>query len=145
MRYFYISILAFVYSSCANADEANNKLASSSLNSTEGLLQWMFSTIFVVALIFLFAYLIKKMRFIPKMSSDLSIITQLSIGPKERLVKVKVGDRHILLGVTPSSISYLCDVNTKDQSFDSVIKKEIEKDKIVLDSKQDGKSKVTEL
>lgn len=44
-------------------------------------------------------------------SGDCAIIRSLSLGPRERLVVVRVGTRHLVLGVTASSVSLLCELD----------------------------------
>lgn len=62
----------------------------------------------VVALILFLAWLLKKMRF-PMMggASDLSIVRQLPIGTKERIMVVQAGEEQFLIGVTAQSIQLL--------------------------------------
>ena len=38
---------------------------------------------------------------------NLSVLASLALGPRERIVLVRVGDQQLLLGVTPQSISSL--------------------------------------
>jgi flagellar protein FliO/FliZ len=42
---------------------------------------------------------------------DCEMVRQLAIGPKERLIVVRVGSRHLVLGVGSASVSLLCELN----------------------------------
>lgn len=95
----------------------DNNPIKAGLSTTEGLATWVFSTLCILALIFLIAYVIKKSKFVIQKSNNLSIVEQLAVGPKERVVLMKVGQRHVLLGVTSSQISFL--TNVLDDDLDS--------------------------
>jgi flagellar protein FliO/FliZ len=65
--------------------------------------------IFVVAIIFLLAFLLKKMR-LPALGGQqkgLAVVRQLPIGTKERLLIVKAGEEQFLIGVTGQSIQLI--------------------------------------
>ena len=88
------------------------------------------------------AYLLKKIKFIKTGGNDLGTLNQIYLGPKQRVVLVKAYDKHILLGVTQNSITYLTEVNpNKDTSLKveeiSEIKpnsnQDIEKSKAIFD------------
>lgn len=43
-------------------------------------------------------------------SRDCSIVRSLALGPRERLLVVQVGGRHLVIGVGSTSISLLCEL-----------------------------------
>lgn len=89
----------------------SSSLSDSGLNSTEGIIKWLFSTIAVLGVIFLLAYMLKRSRFVQRSVGVMQVESQIALGPKERVVQIKVGERHLLLGVTNSSINFLADLD----------------------------------
>ncbi|EJL6521983.1 flagellar biosynthetic protein FliO [Vibrio cholerae] len=66
------------------------------------------SLFFVIALILLLAWLLKRMR-VPAFGQQkgLSIIKQLPVGTRERVMIIQVGEEQYLIGVTTQSIQLL--------------------------------------
>lgn len=61
--------------------------------------------LFVLALIPIALWLLKRIQPTPLQSGvGLKIVTQLSLGPRERVVVLEAGERWLLLGVTAASI-----------------------------------------
>lgn len=90
--------------------DRNNRsgvLATGGLNSTEGIIKWLFSTIAILAIIFIFGYILRKSRFVQRSVGGMRLIRQMSLGPKERLVQVQVGDKQLLLGVTSQNVNLI--------------------------------------
>ena len=60
----------------------------------------------VLALIPLAMWLLKRMGGgVPGSAAGLRVVSQLPLGPRERIVIVEAGDRWLLLGVTAASIN----------------------------------------
>jgi flagellar protein FliO/FliZ len=54
----------------------------------------------IVALIFAISWIVKRLKLgTPRSHGDIAVIDQLALGPRERLVLVRVGDAQVLLGV----------------------------------------------
>lgn len=51
-----------------------------------------------------------------KSTPDLAVLSSLSVGAKEKVVIIKAGSEHILVGVTQHQISLLSKINRIDQS-----------------------------
>lgn len=79
------------------------------------IVSWLLSTLGVVLLIVVLAIGIKKTRIRFSSSGRLEILAQLPLGPKERVVELKAGDRHLLLGVAPGSVRLLCELDADDR------------------------------
>ena len=45
-------------------------------------------------------------------SRDCAIVRSLALGPRERLLVVQVGARHLVIGVGSTSVSLLCELDT---------------------------------
>ena len=77
------------------------------------LLQWLVSCFLVIGLILLLAWLLKKSRLVPAMAQNqLRVISALPLGNREKLLVVKVGEQQVLLGMTPTNINLLCQLET---------------------------------
>ena len=75
-----------------------------------GLSSWFFSTVGIVALIFVLGMLLKKSKLaINRRSGDLYLENQIALGPKERLMIINVRGRSIVVGVTAQNINYICE------------------------------------
>ena len=71
----------------------------------------------VIVLIFILAWLVKKMnRGIPAMGKDIEIVSTTPLSGQSRLCLVRVGGRDMLIGVTATNISHL-------QTFDEPVAK----------------------
>ncbi|MGC9403202.1 flagellar biosynthetic protein FliO [Vibrio genomosp. F10] len=71
------------------------------------------SLLFVVALIFLLAWALKRMR-VPTMMNQkgLSIVRQIPVGTKERVMIIEAGKEQFLVGVTTQSIQLISKLDT---------------------------------
>jgi flagellar protein FliO/FliZ len=75
------------------------------------------SLLLVLGLIVVCALLVKRFQPMIQMNSALKVVSSLSLGAKERIVVVQVGDKQLLLGVTSQQISLL-------ESLESPLQKE---------------------
>lgn len=91
----------------------------------------------IVFLIVMLAWLVNKTKinsnFISK-NSKLKVVSSLSLGLKEKLMIVQLGEKQILIGVTSQSINFIKDVDEpildepeKTMSFSELLKKAIKK------------------
>lgn len=94
-----------------NGTNHKGVLADGGLTSPGGIAKWLLSTIVVLGFIFLAGYWLKRSRFVRAATSTMQLETQISLGPKERIVQMRVGERHLLLGVTAHNINLLLDLN----------------------------------
>lgn len=113
----------------ADRPKRSGSLAEGGLNTTSGIIQWLLSTIAVLGIIFILAFLIKKSRFVQRSGSSIRLETQMALGPKERIVQVLVGDRHLLLGVTPSNINLILELDNDSQKEAKAAKAAASKEK----------------
>ena len=63
------------------------------------------SLLMVLALIIICAFVLKRFNISQQGISQLKVITSLSLGTKERLMVVQVGEQQLLLGVTAQQIT----------------------------------------
>lgn len=65
------------------------------------------SLLIVLALIIISALVLKRFNLTQQGSSQLKIIASLSLGAKERVVVIQIGEQQLVLGVCPQQISLL--------------------------------------
>lgn len=73
-----------------------------------GLLEMMLSLVLVIALIIALSWVIGRLRGVTRStSSAMHVVTEIAVGPKERIVLVRVGERQALLGVSGAGVQSL--------------------------------------
>ena len=73
-----------------------------------GLMQLTLSLLFIVGLIFGLTWLVRRFNLVtPRNSRAMSVLDELSLSPRERLVLVRVGDSQVLLGVGSNGLTAL--------------------------------------
>ena len=82
-----------------------NLAAPASPLSVGSVAQLTLSLAAIVALIFAVSWIVKRLKLGTLRSrGDIAVIDQLALGPRERLVLVRVGDAQVLLGVCPGGV-----------------------------------------
>ena len=77
-------------------------------SSTEQMIKMVLGLLFVLVLIFLLAWLFKKFLGVGLIANaKLRAVAGVSVGQKERVVLVQVGERQILVGVSPGQVNML--------------------------------------
>ncbi|CDF85267.1 flagellar biosynthetic protein FliO [Pseudomonas sp. QL9] len=72
------------------------------------LLQLLVGLVLVVGLIFLLAWLVRRMQhFGPRSNQAIKLVASQALSPRDRLLLVQVGEEQILLGLTPGRITPL--------------------------------------
>ncbi len=96
--------------STALATETEEKIpAMQPVLDTGSLGQLVLSLVLVVALILVVAWLLKRFGgFAATTSGNMKIIDALSMGTRERIVLLQVGEQQVLLGVSPGHVEMLC-------------------------------------
>lgn len=73
-----------------------------------GLAQVTLSLLLVLAAVFAAAWVMRRMRGLGKFGNGaLHVVTEISVGTKERAVLVQVGNQQLLLGVAPGRVTTL--------------------------------------
>lgn len=81
-------------------------------------LNWTVSLLLVLAIFILCVWLLRKSgQFALPGKSQLGIVTALSLGMREKVVLVRVGNKQILLGVTPNRIDKLMELDGDDRLY----------------------------
>lgn len=105
-----VSLLGLALSLWNVAAEAAEKAATPLADSTTGgqLAQLLFGLLLVIGVIFLLAWLVRRVQqIVPRGGQVIKIVATQALGPRDRLVLVQVGGEQILLGLTPGTISAL--------------------------------------
>ncbi len=72
------------------------------------LVQLLFGLILVVGLIFVLAWLMRRVQRIgPNNGQVIELVSTRALGPRDRLVLVQIGNEQVLLGITPGRITPL--------------------------------------
>jgi len=82
--------------------------AAATSSAAVGLLQTSVSLVFVLAVILGLAWIAKRLRLAPgRRSGALIVLAEVPVGPKERVVLLKVGDGQALVGVGADGVRSL--------------------------------------
>jgi flagellar protein FliO/FliZ len=100
-RFLRVPLLALSFSAPAALAQAQ-----AAADSGPSLLPMLFALVLVLALIPASMWLLKRLGAGSNApGAGMKVISQLTLGPRERLVVVEAGDRWLLLGVTASSVN----------------------------------------
>lgn len=84
--------------------------ASNSVDITGQLVQLLLGLLLVIGVIFLLAWLVRRVQHSLPMSKSeqtIRLVATQALGPRERLLLVQVGKEQVLLGLTPGTIEPL--------------------------------------
>ncbi|HKM36702.1 MAG TPA: flagellar biosynthetic protein FliO [Thiopseudomonas sp.] len=120
MRFFILLMLASSSAWAADSAVLNKFVEPKALPASSGvldvapvsgqLLQLVLGLMLVIGLIFLLAWLVRRIQqSLPVKSSNqvISLLASQALGPRDRLLLVQVGKEQILLGLTPGTITPL--------------------------------------
>ncbi|MCO4756759.1 MAG: flagellar biosynthetic protein FliO [Oceanospirillaceae bacterium] len=82
-------------------------MATSDPFSTEAVLQLLLGLLFVIALIFLLAWIARRSLGVTQTGRHMRVITGLPLGAREKVVLVEVGKEQLLLGVAPGRVNLI--------------------------------------
>lgn len=117
MRSVFVSILVFLFvpaaifaaeeKKTAVTDFGRDAVAGTAL-STGSYVQMVLGLLFIVALIFAVAWMMKRLgRFQNAMGNKMQLLGGLSLGQRERAILIQVGETQLLLGVAPGNVRTL--------------------------------------
>ena len=73
--------------------------------SVGSLTQLTLSLIAIVALILAISWALKRLKMSgPRGSGDIAVLDELSVGPRDRIVLIRVGESQVLVGVSASGL-----------------------------------------
>jgi flagellar protein FliO/FliZ len=86
--------------------------------TSDHVLNWSLGLIVVLCLFFVCLWFMRKMGALPTSTKqNMKVISGLSLGMREKLVLVQVGDKQLLLGVTSNRIDNLLVLEGDEQLF----------------------------
>ena len=104
----YLLLLTGLFSEARVAQSENSAVAPLEPISSPYLMKLTGGLVLIVAIIFLLAWLVKRFNLNQQAGSGLiRVVAGLSIGTRDRIVLLQVGDEQILLGLTPGRIEKL--------------------------------------
>lgn len=90
------------------AEQSANQIPSVDDVSSSYLTRIAIGLILILMLIFLLAWVMKKMQLTPQSGQHLiRIISSISVGHRDRIALIQVGDEQILVGLTPGRMHKL--------------------------------------
>lgn len=117
----FVFMMAMSTSLSGYAEDVAATKQSTGIVSYADVLQWLLALLIVLGLFWVFIGLLRKsggLSFAGK--SQLSVICGLSVGVREKLVLVKVGEKQLLLGVTPGRIDKLLELEGDARLFQNL-------------------------
>jgi flagellar protein FliO/FliZ len=118
VRWFAMS-LALMFSAAALSEEsAAATRPAGKIVSSADVLQWLLALLLVLAVFGMSVWLLRKSGSLALINKGpLSIVAGLSLGMREKLVLVKVGEKQLLLGVTAGRIDKLLELEGEQRLF----------------------------
>lgn len=116
MRYFTSFILWFISTSVLALP-----LGNSNVISQNELVRVITGLLFVLLIIILLSWMIKRLQGAHLgTSKGFESIASMTLGPKEKIMLLKVGERYLLMGVGSGSVTLLCDFgDERPEGFNS--------------------------
>ncbi len=117
MRILIASITIFLFSISATyaAIDIDGKKPTR-LVTYDHVMSWALGLIIVIALFFACIWLMRKMGALPENSKQkMRVIAGLSLGGREKVMLVQVGEKQIVLGVSPGRINNLLVLEDNDR------------------------------
>lgn len=85
----------------------------------------VFGLLFVVSLIFLVAWLLRRLGTVSMVAGQaMKVVATLSVGPREKVLLIDVGGQQVLLGVAPGRVSHLQSFEQPVVNIDSLPRSE---------------------
>jgi len=108
MRHFIFLSPLFLFSQTLFAAiETNTAVAARTVDSSD-IMRWLGALLIVLCLFFICVWLVRKASLFNLTSNNqMRVVGGLSIGAKERIVLVQLGDKQLVLGVCPGRVETL--------------------------------------
>lgn len=104
----YLLLTLFLMPSQIMAQQAVEKTSAVDPVSSSYMLKLTAGLVLVVGLVFFLAWLVKKTQLVQGSNSGLiKIVSAISVGQRERIALIQVGEEQILVGLTPGRIDKL--------------------------------------
>ena len=109
-----LTMMAGAAAPCAFAAEVEREAKNFSVITAGSVLQLLLSLLVIIALILALAWYARNMQSfsLGQGSAPLRVLAATSVGSKERVVLVQVGEEQLLLGVAPGQVALLTKLDT---------------------------------
>jgi len=109
-------VISFCSASAAfSAVEQKQKVSTI---STDHVLSWSLGLIIVLALFFTCIWFMKKMGALPVNAKDgMKVVAGLTLGMREKIILVQIGEKQLVLAVTPGRVEKLLLLEGEDTLF----------------------------
>jgi len=95
------------------ANELESKIPQVDPVSSSTLSKITLGLVFILLLIFLLAWVMKKMQLTPHSNNQLiNIVSAVSVGQRDRIALIQVGEEQFVVGITPGRIEKLHSMKT---------------------------------
>jgi flagellar protein FliO/FliZ len=112
----------FILSAAVHADSGSVSTKTVSAVGSAEVVQWVLALLLVLAVFGGCVWLLRKSGGLSLLNKgSLSILAGLSLGVREKLVLVQVGDKQLLLGVTPNRIDKLLELDGEQRLFQNEV------------------------
>ncbi|MCF6202786.1 MAG: flagellar biosynthetic protein FliO [Methylococcaceae bacterium] len=128
MRVLIASIIIFLFSiSSTYAAMDIDGMKPTKVVTSDHVMSWALGLIIVIALFFACIWLMRKMGALPENSKQkMRVIAGLSLGGREKVMLVQVGEKQIVLGVSPGRINNLLVLEENDRVVQEVKERDAE-------------------
>lgn len=97
--------------------------------SYEHVINWSIGLVIVLCLLFSCLWLMRKMGALPvNPKENMKVLAGLSLGMREKLILVQLGEKQLVLGVTPGKIEKLLVLEGNDRLFQETPDKQLNGD-----------------
>lgn len=102
-----VAPILFLSSMSLAAEEAPVSAVREDVLTSQAIMQMLLGLALVIAVIFILAWVLRRVSNLQQTHQKMKVVSSLSLGTRERAVLIEVGDRQVLLGVAPGSVSLL--------------------------------------
>lgn len=112
MKIWFFTVMMF-FAASLMAEEPGAQIASVDAVSSSYLSRISIGLALILLMIFLLAWVMKKMQLTPQSGHNLiQIVSAISVGHRDRIALIQVGDEQILVGLTPGRMHKLHEMKT---------------------------------
>ncbi len=101
-----VALLLISDISLAAEDAAVDAVREDVLTS-QAIIQMLLGLALVIAVIFALAWVLRRVSNLQQTHQKMKVVSSLSLGTRERAVLIEVGDKQLLLGVSPGNVTLL--------------------------------------
>jgi len=125
----FLKSLIIFFCSASFAFAAIEQKQKVSTISTDHVLNWSLGLVIVLALFFTFIWFMKKMGALPVNAKDgMKVVAGLTLGMREKIILVQIGEKQLVLAVTPGRVEKLLLLEGEDTLFQQAKEENIEAD-----------------